>query len=338
MAGEYQRMTELLTSHADEVPPGTPQARSHLLLAKVSWNLVAHEDHLERAWAESEGEPALRAIVLATKAGTFAGNQIERIPESEAWALEARRLAGADVDPSILYALGWCRILRGRPLDDVTQGGAPAGTYFESLDRLTGVRLAFRGEVAAARATFARLLPLADERGEAVSYAVLHHHLCELELRAGETRVASRLLDGWPETAGFWVLPRRRCEALLAATQGLAADAARLAIATIVTSKADEEPWNLLESMRARGIAALQAREAAEAAESLRAVWEHTRREGVDDPGAFPVAPDLVEALTALGELEEARAVAVRLRKLADDQEHPWGLARADGSSRARPS
>jgi DNA-binding NarL/FixJ family response regulator len=59
-------------------------------------------------------------------------------------------------------------------------------------------------------------------------------------------------------------------------------------------------------------------------------VWEHTRREGVDEPGVFPVAPDLIEALVELGELDEARAVVERLRMRAHEQEaHPWALATA---------
>lgn len=67
----------------------------------------------------------------------------------------------------------------------------------------------------------------------------------------------------------------------------------------------------------------------AQTADSLRAVWEHTRREGVDEPGVFPVAPELVEALAELGELGQALAVTDRLRQLAEQQEHPWGLATA---------
>jgi DNA-binding CsgD family transcriptional regulator len=58
-------------------------------------------------------------------------------------------------------------------------------------------------------------------------------------------------------------------------------------------------------------------------------VWEHTRREGVDDPGAFPAAPDLVEALVVSGDLDEARAVAASLAELAEGRDHPWGLASA---------
>jgi DNA-binding NarL/FixJ family response regulator len=65
----------------------------------------------------------------------------------------------------------------------------------------------------------------------------------------------------------------------------------------------------------------------------LGEVWEHMRREGVDEPGVFPVAPDLVEALVALDRLDDARAVTERLRDLSEAQEHPWGLASAKRSA-----
>jgi DNA-binding CsgD family transcriptional regulator len=87
--------------------------------------------------------------------------------------------------------------------------------------------------------------------------------------------------------------------------------------------------WDILEASRARGVAALLAHEPARAVESLREVWAHTEREGVEEPGVFPVAPELVEALIELGEHGEAQAVAERLAKLATEQEHPWGLATA---------
>jgi DNA-binding NarL/FixJ family response regulator len=74
---------------------------------------------------------------------------------------------------------------------------------------------------------------------------------------------------------------------------------------------------------------ALIAHEPGQAVEHLRPIWEHTRREGIDDPGVLPVAPELVEALVAIGELDEARDVVDRLRELSEQQEHPWGLATA---------
>jgi DNA-binding NarL/FixJ family response regulator len=59
-------------------------------------------------------------------------------------------------------------------------------------------------------------------------------------------------------------------------------------------------------------------------------VWEHAEREGVTDPGVFPVAPELVEALALLGKLDTALEVTERLRELAERQQHPWGLVTAD--------
>jgi DNA-binding CsgD family transcriptional regulator len=106
-------------------------------------------------------------------------------------------------------------------------------------------------------------------------------------------------------------------------------DAERWIGEAIAAAAATGVSWDRLEVLRARGMVALLAHEPGQAAESLHPVWEHTRREGVDEPGAFPVAPDLVEALVEVGEREEALAVADRLRALAELQEHPWGLATA---------
>ena len=77
-------------------------------------------------------------------------------------------------------------------------------------------------------------------------------------------------------------------------------------------------------------MAALLAGDPERAVTSLAAVWQHTVREGVADPGAFPVAGDLAEALAETGRLGEAAQVIGRLAGLAAAQQHPWGLATAD--------
>jgi DNA-binding NarL/FixJ family response regulator len=85
--------------------------------------------------------------------------------------------------------------------------------------------------------------------------------------------------------------------------------------------------WDELEGLRAQGTAELLAHEPQHAVRRLRAVRDHVEREGVEDPGAFPVAPDLVEALLGLDDLDEAQRVVDRLGELAERQEHPWALA-----------
>jgi DNA-binding NarL/FixJ family response regulator len=120
-----------------------------------------------------------------------------------------------------------------------------------------------------------------------------------------------------------------RCRALLAAGRGLPGEAERWAAGALARAEATGSQWERLEALRARGIAALLAHDPARAAASLGAVWADTRREGVDEPGVFPVAPELVEALVELGERDEAEGVTDRLRELAGRQEHPWALASA---------
>src|SRR5205823_4545790 len=160
-------------------------------------------------------------------------------------------------------------------------------------------------EIAAAREVLTGLSAIADERAESSSYVVLRLHLCELSLRAGELPTAAELLDEWAESMGRESpIPTayRRCRALLAAARGLPGEAESWAAEATARVEEGESRWDLLEASRALGLAALLSHEPERAAESLRAVWEHIEREGVEEPGAFPVAADLVEALLELGE------------------------------------
>jgi DNA-binding CsgD family transcriptional regulator len=230
--------------------------------------------------------------------------------------------------------LTWPRALRGGKLGElrerfqaVSQAAWNVGT---SPERIAGQQLSWRGEVEAARALLAQQLALADERGEAYAYMLLRLHMCQLELRVGNTEAASELLEEWAQSSERMMWPMyERCRALLAAARGEPEEAERWAAETLERAAATGTGWDRLEGLRAQGTAALLAHEPARAAESLREIWEHTQREGVDEPGVFPAAPELVEALVELEELDEARSVVERLRGLAERQEHPWGLTTA---------
>ncbi len=338
-AGDNPRVAELLDASWDALEPGPARAEAHLLMGEAA-ELSAEEEHLERAIAESADDPGLHARALARRSMLLAVNRVERIAEAEAMAVEAvaiARAAGSEAERRVLPALAWARILRGRPIDDLARRFPSVGTgsslYEAAIDRPAGVRLAFRGELEEARTVLGRLLALADERGEARSGVVLHTQLCELELRAGNTGEASRMLEEWDQ----WVAlerateigpTRARIDALMGAVGGFPDHAARSAAVVLDATGSDLAlGWNRLEAGRARGIAALFEHDAARAVTSLQGVWEHTMREGVDDPGAFPVAPDLVEALVEARDLAAAAEVTDRLARLAAEQQHPWGRA-----------
>jgi DNA-binding CsgD family transcriptional regulator len=338
-AGEFQRLTDVLTTELDAIPPGPYRARAWLLLAEGAHieHLDGYRAHLEQALEQANDDPGLRARVVAKMSSAVVA--VENIHEAEASALEvlpAARQAGPGVERPVLFALAWARALEGRSVDDLCERFAAAsdsaGYLAESPERVAGQRLVWRGELEQARPSLERLRVLADERGELPSYAWAQLHLCELELRVGDWAAAVRALDECAQTTEgeLFVVPvLERCRALLAAGRGLPEEAEKWAQETITRAEGVGTQWDWLEALRARGIAALLAHDSATAVESLGTVWEHTLREGVDEPGAFPVAPELVEALIEVGETKEAQAVVMRLRQLAEQQGHPWGLVTA---------
>jgi len=341
LAGEMQRMTDLLVPAIDGLPAGTARARAWLLLSGGvrAGNLAEFESLLDRALAEEHVDAGVRAQALARKTTATAVICVRRVREAERWAREALATASgvdAAVESHLLYALSWPTALRGLPVDDLCARGAalsPESIYLVvSPERVAAQRAVWRGELGRARLALTRLLELADDRGEAESYALLRLHLCELELRAGYWDAAGRLLDEWAESAEGELLNLpmyERCRALLATGQGHVDQTRHWAAQTITGADVYGDEWDRLEALRARGTAALLAREPAAASADLAAVYDHTEQEGVADPGVFPVVPELIEALAELGDLDRARSVTQTLARRAQDQAHPWGLATA---------
>ena len=333
-AGERQRVRDLLAPELDALPPGGSRVRAWLMMSEANVHTRAeYLGHVERALDEAGEDPGLRAHVLALKALNTVAEGVERIPEAEAWALEALP-PGGDAERLALSALAL----------DAQPGRAAARRPARPENRAPG-RLARACRRPAARvAGRARggprydehFLALAAERGEGVSYAWLRLNLAELELRAGNWDAAERLLDEWADTDDGVLLitpTYQRCRALLAAGRGDADEAQRWAAPALEEAAARGYAWQVLEASRALALAALLAHEPARAAAHLRAVWEHTEREGVEEPGAFPVAGDLVEALCELGETDE-RARRDRAPESLSRDDHPWGeatLRRAEG-------
>ena len=336
-AGELHRLTALLEAEMASLPKGPLRARALLLLsdgASVS-SLEDENDYLEQAVEECGDDRNMRADVLARMADNGAAGAISHLRKAESWALEAVRDATEPrVQRYALHSLAWTRTLTGRPVDDLCERSRviqdPAAHVSSAPERVAAQRLMWRGEPQRARALLNSLSALADCRGELVSYSMLRLHLCELELRTGDLDAASLLLDEWAESSDHDLQFRpqyHRCRALLAAGRGDAKQAKRWATEAIERARATGCRWDELEARRARAMAGLVGQRPEEAIEDLRSVWEHCEREGLLEPGVFPVAPELVEALVELHEVETAKAVTERLGQLAEQQEHPWARA-----------
>jgi DNA-binding CsgD family transcriptional regulator/DNA polymerase III delta prime subunit len=335
-AGEMQRLTELLTTQMESLPSGGPRAWALLMLSEGTG--VRHVDDLaelrRRALAEDPYDVILRARVLAKQAANAAGTRIVDILQAEAWATEAERLT-RDAAPgprrSGLYALAWARAMRGLPVDDLcrlSEATSDVSAYIAvTPERVAGQRHVWRGEIAIARAVLGSLMEHADERGEIESYALMRLHMCELHLRVGEWDAAEDLLTEWGETAdrGLMFRPKyERCQALLAAGRGDAAGILEWAGQAVARGQATGSRWDEFEGLRADAMGSLLAREPAAAVATLTKVWDALESEGVDEPGVFPIAPELVQALVESGDLPQAQTVTNRLAELAARHVHPW--------------
>ncbi len=339
-AGELRRMTVLLNEELGSLPPGPPRARAWLLLSEGE-EVRSRQDqdrYLERALMEcGEQDRDLRAHILAKKAGNAAAGAVSQLGAAEAWALEA--LDGAENATArryALYSLAWPLAMSGRPLGELcarsSVAGDPSAYISASPERVEAKRLVWRGELARARASLDSLAALADERGDLTSYAMVRMHRVEVELRSGEFNAAQLLLEEWGESSDYETQFRPqypRCRALLATGRGEAEEAGRWARETILLAQATGSTWDELEARRALGMTALLEQTLEGALAELSMVWAHCEREGVLDPGVFPVAPDLVEALVELERFEDAEDVVDRVAEEAVRQDHPWGRATA---------
>jgi DNA-binding CsgD family transcriptional regulator len=348
LAGEPGRLTELLEPELDALPPGPARARGLLLLADGgTTGMRERVAVLERALEACGDDLVLRAPVVAELYEEVAVAGVERVAEAAAAvdevlpaALGEATDASTEVRWRVITAAGWTRMLGGQPLDALVErsrtlpGATPLNLY-RSLDRLVAVQLMWRGEAGEARERIWRLLAAADERGEGFTAIIMRIHLCELLLRVGECGAVAHVLDEWDGFTEYEAVlhgVRLRFRALLAATEGRAEDVARPVARVLAETEETGMRWDALEARRAAGLGALLRGEHDRAARELGAVWEHCEREGVRDPGTFPVAGDLAEALAAAGDAEGAGAVAAALRARAGEQDHPWARVTAERS------
>ena len=216
---------------------------------------------------------------------------------------------------------------RSAAAPSTTSSPAPAAPalldIYRSVERVVGLRLIWRGEIDAARAAIGALEELAETRGETWSTICLRLHRCELEVRAGEWLRAEELLREWaddPETALVLGPALERLRALVAAGRGDPGAAERWVAETLAGAERSGVRWDALEAARASGVAALVEGDPGRAVAELTAVAAHLERAGCREPGAFPIAAELGEALAETGERAAAEALAA-----AYPAGHPWG-------------
>lgn len=328
-AGWAQQLSAFLEPEIDQLPP---QLSGRAWLALTN-GIVATVDHLDElvanALRESEGDPATRARALSFRATSNAVIKVIDLPQALAWAQEAIAL-----DPEVTDGLSWVHAVTGRPVAHDSPAGRAKGS---SPRTARAMRASWRGESAVAKEILVTEMNAADREGRSLDYYEHQLHLAEVHIRTGELDTALAILGLWSaaEQKDHESDDDLRIKAVIAALRGDADDAARWAARAWETADRMSLGWARLEAERAVGLAAHAAGDHRSAARHLGIVWDHCEAQGVREPGAFPVAGDLVTALLGHGQPERAAAVTARLAELADDQDHPWGRATATRSAAA---
>ena len=94
-----------------------------------------------------------------------------------------------------------------------------------------------------------------------------------------------------------------------------------------------EDHFEVLANGLVLGFLELSLGNAPGAHEQMAPLLELAQRMGIEEPGIFPFLPDEIEALVALGELDPAQALLVRLEEQARARDRPLALA---GAARCR--
>ncbi|MCR1783836.1 LuxR family transcriptional regulator [Nocardioides carbamazepini] len=314
VAGVTAELTALLDHELTALPAGDLRARGWLLATDGEVESIARcLDYIDRAIADASHAPTLRAEALSLRATVMAVAQVRHIQDAVHLAERA-----VELDPEATLGASWARAMAGLPdsdrVDDVT----------------TASRRCWRGDVAGARRLLTARIAADEECGGHADFLAANMLLTEVELRAGRLDRATELLEvveafGYAEA--FDSPDHLRLQARLAALRGRRAEAEQWLGATRPLARAVDSGWVLLDLSITEGLVATCAGDPSRAATALGEVWDWCRREGVGNPGAFPVAFELAAARLAVGEADAAWAVADQLRAAADAQQHPWALA-----------
>ncbi|MGN6869093.1 MAG: helix-turn-helix transcriptional regulator [Solirubrobacteraceae bacterium] len=197
-----------------------------------------------------------------------------------------------------------------------------------------GVALLWAGELEQARAPLERVRGVATERDE--PWLEMHSlaYLSALATGIGELRLGFELAARYLELADGTDQPPQRAGALwplAVAAAWLGDEPGARDAATEGRALAQASGHTLYEigCLGALGLIELAAGRPDEASIALERAGELTRTSGIVALGRVPLLPDLIEALTALGELDRAGSLAAELERRAIALEAPWALALA---------
>jgi DNA-binding CsgD family transcriptional regulator len=312
-----------------------------ILASQEGWR--AATDAITRALEDAGEQGSVRASIEQSLgyAWLFMGDVVA----SERHARAALELAEAAGDPRVLaeafQAYPFVHFLLGRGLDfDMLDRGIALERHvleWYLVLRPTFVLaqlLKYSDRLEAARETFHRLLADATERGVESAAAALHYHLAELECRSGNWEAAlehaRESMTAAQQTAtALYQAMAHFATGLVEAHLGRVESAGLAAREGLRLAEMGGEVLTKVQNLSVLGFLELSRDRHAAAHRHLGRAVELEKTMGVQEPAFFRIVPDEVEALVALGRLDEAEALIVPFEEKGGQLDRPWTLATA---------
>ena len=297
----------------------------------------------EAARGEAGDDLALRARVEQNLGYTwlFRGD----LAASERHARAALQLAEELQEPRVMAeactAYPFVEFLLGRGVDQelldrgIALEGHMEGEFKSHVLRASftvGQLLKFTDRLDEARRTFTELLSDAAAHGVESPIPQIRYHLAELECRAGDwvaamehaqqsRAAAQRIRMGAMSSEGHFAM------GLVQAHLGQA-DPARLeALEGLRIAEAAGETLLLIPNLAVLGFLELSLGRPAEADAHLSRAVELSETMGVREPAYFRIVPDEIEALVALGRLDEAQSLLAPFEEAGRNLDRAWVIA-----------
>jgi DNA-binding CsgD family transcriptional regulator/tetratricopeptide (TPR) repeat protein len=341
-AGDAEGARAQLGGLLEGLEPGPERARALFSLSFMSWNdLPRVSGLLSEALAQVGNDRGLHARVLADTAWSeYQACRPHVAADTARAALElAESIGDAFATRHSLSILAAAEAVRGRPARELIEravaleiASVPGESTGPSI--VLGQLHLWAGDVRAARERLEETLARFADEGRMAGTWEIVATLAEVELRAGrwtEAAEHARTALEIVEDAGRSNESARILAtlAMLAALGGREDEARALGLDALSTSTRNGDPWNEIAARAALGALERSRNDAAATHAWLAPAVTACERMGLREPAVFPFVPDEIEALVALGEIDEAERLTIRLDEQGEALDRPLALATA---------
>ena len=346
LAGDVRGAAALAQQLLTRLPPGVARARARqtLVWASIGDGLSYGDalDELAVAIEDAAGNERIQAGLRLAMGEICCGLcRLDEAVEHTRAAIElAERAGDAAMATTALAQLGFAESMLGL---GVTESSRQALARWDGTIGATSppqmelaCALLHATEFDEAEQLFETVISLAHERGVESLEVVGRAHLAETQLRAGRWADAlansRHAVEHARQAAVAQIVTGvSYALAMTLALLGQHDDARKLASEALVDAEATHDFWFRISHRAVLGLVALTEDDPRAAVDFLEPAWKLMLERGLGDVSIFPVAPQLAEALAAVGRLDEALAVAAALRASPVGRD-PWCRAVASRS------